>query len=482
MTNFIFAVENTLNNRLLGAPRRWLEHIVTVWRLPIIVLAVLLLSAGLPLVASTQNLRLLLMFFGGMAGLLICTYRPAIGLLALVITALFAPSPSLPGGLNSAMLLLAALTGLWLLDILFSQGRMRLVRSRPIAPLLVLVAVAILSFGVGQLPWFTLAPPAPLDAQLGGLSVFVLAVAAFLLVAHQVRDLRWLQWMTWLFLAFGALHMAGWLVPGAGKITNRLFQPGTISNSMFWIWPVALAFGQALYNRKLHVLWRLALVGLVAATMYVAFVLNRDWKSGYLPAIVVIAVIIAARSWRLGLVGAIAAVMPTMALAAQAIATDQYSYSTRIDAWKSVLEMIKINPIFGFGPANYYWYTPLFRIRGYAIQFNSHNQYLDIVAQTGILGLVCVLWFAWTLGRSGWRLRNQASEGFAQAYVYGVLGGLAGTLASGMLVDWFLPFVYNIGLSGFRASMLAWLFMGGLVSIEQMARQRSPSPATNSTP
>jgi len=37
-----------------------------------------------------------------------------------------------------------------------------------------------------------------------------------------------------------------------------------------------------------------------------------------------------------------------------------------------------------------------------------------------------------------------------------------------MLADWVLPFVYNIGLAGFRASVLGWLFLGGLVTLEQM--------------
>jgi hypothetical protein len=38
-------------------------------------------------------------------------------------------------------------------------------------------------------------------------------------------------------------------------------------------------------------------------------------------------------------------------------------------------------------------------------------------------------------------------------------------------VDWVLPFVYNIGLTGFRASILPWIFMGGLIGVEQMVRQ-----------
>jgi hypothetical protein len=41
-------------------------------------------------------------------------------------------------------------------------------------------------------------------------------------------------------------------------------------------------------------------------------------------------------------------------------------------------------------------------------------------------------------------------------------------VATGMMGDWVLPFFYNVGLSGFRSSMLGWLFLGGLVSLEQM--------------
>ena len=150
-----------------------------------------------------------------------------------------------------------------------------------------------------------------------------------------------------------------------------------------------------------------------------------------------------------------------------------------MDAWLIILEMLKANPITGFGPANYYWYTPLFAIRGYAVVFNSHNQYIDILAQTGVLGLACFAWFVLVLGRVGWRCATLAPAGFARAYVYGALGGLAGMLVAGALADWFLPFTYNIGLNGFRGGMLAWLFLGGLIFIERQVRKddRSMRPS-----
>ncbi len=48
----------------------------------------------------------------------------------------------------------------------------------------------------------------------------------------------------------------------------------------------------------------------------------------------------------------------------------------------------------------------------------------------------------------------------------GMLATLAGIVVIMLLLDWFLPFVYNVGFPGFQASVLVWLFLGGLVAIE----------------
>ena len=126
----------------------------------------------------------------------------------------------------------------------------------------------------------------------------------------------------------------------------------------------------------------------------------------------------------------------------------------------------------GIGFANYRFYAQLFPILGWYVQFNSHNNYVDIIAQTGYLGLVFFLWFAWELGRLGWRLRSQVPEGFPKAYVAGALAGLVATLVAGMLGDWILPFVYNVGFDGTRASLLGWVFLGGLVALGQIYLQK----------
>ncbi len=432
---------------------------------PLLVVGELLLIAALAFVASQRQLTLVLILPLGIGVVLAFLRWPSLGLLIASVAGLVVPFLG-PSGLNVTMILIGLLLGLWLLDMIVSQRQIQLVPSRTVWPLLTFLVVAVISFGVGQLPWLNFALHAPLGAQLGGLSIIVLSVGTFLLVANQMHDLRWLSWLSWAFLAIGGLSvLVRSVFPVLGLPSLGLFQPvGTV----FYVWLVAMAFSHAIFNGDLHPGWRLALGGLVLVTLYILFILKFEDKSGWLSVFVCIAAIITARSWRAGLALVPVAALSALYLWSRLVGTDEYSISTRFDAWLIMGQIIKINPFLGLGFANYYWYTPLFPIRGYAVSFNSHNNYVDIVAQMGLVGLICFLWLLWEIGWLGWQLRKQAPAGFAQAYVYGALGGLAGMVVAGMLGDWVLPFFYNLGLNGFRSSMLGWLFLGGLVSLEQM--------------
>jgi len=441
---------------------------------PVLVIGELLLIATLAFMASQRQLTLVLFLPLGVGLVLTFLRWPSLGLIVASLAGFVVPYHGF-SGFNVTMILVALLLGLWLLDMMVSRRQIPLAPSRTVWPLLSFLVVAAISFGVGQLPWFTFAVHAPLGAQLGGLAIVVLSAGTFLLVANQVRDLGWLRTMTWAFLAFGVLAIiVGSVLPKFGLSTQKLIQP---AGSVYFIWLVAMAFSQAALNRDLHPGWRLALGGLVLYTFYDLFFLRFVDKSGWLPSLICIVAIIGFRSWRAGLILIPVAAVAAFYLMTGVVSSEEYSFSTRFDAWSIMAQIIKINPVLGLGFANYYWYTPLFHIRGYAVSFNSHNNYVDIVAQTGFVGLVCFLLFLWQVGWLGWRLREQAPAGFAQAYAYGALGGLAGMVVAGMMGDWILPFFYNIGLDGFRTSMLGWLFLGGLVSLEQMVTRQKLSAA-----
>ena len=453
-------------------PARWLQENRLLWQRLLIIAAVFFASAVLP--RNTRIFLLPLIVIPGIGGTwLLLRYR-SLGLVFLIVASLLVPFEIGTGtnsSLNATLLLLMTLVGLWLLNVITLKRRIRVLPSRPVWPLLGLLGVGLLSFGAGQLHWYPI-EGAPIPAQIGGLFIFIFSATAFLLVANYVRDLRWLQWMTWIYLALGALYIVGWLLPGVRRTIHPLFQYGS-TLSLFWTWLGALAFSQALFNERLRIVWRLALGVLTFAALYAAWILNGDWKSGWMPLLATIAVLLVLRFWRLGTLAILGSPFVISGMLASVIASDQYSYSTRIDAWLILLEIVKVSPILGLGPANYYWYTPLFPIRGYAVQFNSHHQFIDLLAQTGLLGVICFVWFLWEMGWLAWRLRTRVPTGFARAYVYGGLAGLAGTILSATLGDWVLPFVYNVGLRGFRSSVFGWLFLGGLVALEQMFDKES---------
>ena len=447
-------------------------------------IAILALAAAIMTPAVALDQTLLIVFFalfGGICGALILLRWPVLGFVGIIIAAMLIPFSLGTGtetGINAAALLLLVMIGLWIFEMVGFKRQIRLYPSRAVTAALVFIFVSILAFGFGQISWFFIAS-APAAAQFGGLMIFVLSAGAFLVAAHKIQSVKELQWMVAVLLGIGFMFFLGRIIlPYNVNLYNYFVRQGVLG-ALFYVWLVAMAFSQAFFNRDLDQKWRIGLVILLLMIFYVNIGITRAWASGWLPPLVAVVIVIFAAKPRTGVILMIlgAIFLAINSGLASTIATEGdnlYSITTRLEAWKVLGEMIMVSPIFGLGMANYYYYTPLYSIMGFNIRFNSHNNYIDILAQTGIVGLICFFWFVWEIWRVGWGLRASAREGFSKAYVYGVLGGIAGTVFAGMLGDWVVPFVYNIGLEGFRASVIAWLFMGGLLALQQIeARSRS---------
>ena len=406
-------------------------------------------------------------------------YRyPGLAILSLVGAAILIPftvgTSSSGSPLNVAYLGVPVLLAFWLVDMVRARS-IQLAPSSTTMPLMGLVVAATLSLVVGNLPWNVFAQLAPLRAQVGAWGIFAFSAGAFWLTANRIRDLVWLKRIVWLFLGLGAVFMFARL-SGSLSIRN-LFAYG-VDGSMFWVWIVVLAAGQALFNTDLLPRWRLALGGLVVVTFLVALSpASRGWASGWVPPLVGLALLVGIRWPRsvvlLGLIAALLALIEFPTVLRLINDYKAYDLLTRGAALTIVLEIFKANPLLGVGPANYYFYTPLYPILGYYVRFNSHNNYIDILAQTGLIGMFFFAWFVAAVGRLGWSLRTKFTDGFARGYLFACLAGLLGSLVAAALGDWLLPFVYNIGINGFRASVLAWLFLGGVVALEQIARQKT---------
>lgn len=472
--------------------RGWQTDRLRVLVKPALVLVVLALAALLGQRATSRLLLLAVLGLGSALAALRLTRRPTWGLFALIAVSFLVPVQLGTGTrvpLNATLMLVPALLGLWLVRMVVIERAVRLAPSPANRPLLLFALAGLVSLLWGLLIWPADVPRPDniLLVSLGQWVLYAFSVGALLLAGNLIRQRRALQTLVGLFLGLAALMVAGSYVPGLRTVPTRLWAQAA-QGSMFWVWLVALAYAQLLFNRRLAGKWKALLAALLALVVYDRWAVAGAWFSGWAPPLVAIVTITWLRSWKAGLLLTLALLLVVGGLYPQLVGrlwTDQEALGAlgRQQAYTVVWEVSRSNPVLGIGLATYWHYI---RARylwpGFGLaqaQINSHNNYIDIFAQMGVVGLGLFLWAISAIARSGWRLRSRAEDGFTRGYVNGALGGLAGTLAAGMFGDWLLPFVYNIGFPGFRASVFAWIFLGGFVAVEHMGNRRPSAAESN---
>lgn len=97
--------------------------------------------------------------------------------------------------------------------------------------------------------------------------------------------------------------------------------------------------------------------------------------------------------------------------------------SSRLEIWAMTAEIIKRNPIFGVGWAAYpVAYTEFDQLSGRERVEQAHNDYLQILADAGIVGAVLGLLFVFWLFRTGFARLN-SDDDFRRGIAVGALAG-----------------------------------------------------------
>jgi hypothetical protein len=448
----------------------------------LIVLAITVASYISGLLIYSRLPRLFAIGLGLLVGTLLLLRKLHFGVLALIPVA-FLVKYELGTGtnvpFNAAILMAAGLLGIWIFRMVVIDRSIRLHPSKVNPPALLFILATTLSLVLGNANWFLWADrKASFPAQIGGWMLYTFPIGILLLTGYCIKNLQTMKRMVWLFLLLGGVLILS-RVPEAGYEPILKFFAAYSNTAMFCVWLAALAFGQMLFNQSLAWKWRILLGILVAALLATNWMYGRkEWVSGWLPPLVAIFIVIWLRSWKWGLSLSVVAgigVLLNYSLLHAEVMTDsqQYSAYSRFATLEIMYDLFKANPLFGLGPANYHFYTPLYSLLGWCVQFNSHNNYVDILVQTGLVGMTFFVWLVMAVARTAWQLLFRTQDGFLRGYLAASLGGLAGMLFSGFLGDWFLPFLYNIGIQGFRAAVFAWLFLGGVVAIERILHEES---------
>jgi O-antigen ligase len=114
----------------------------------------------------------------------------------------------------------------------------------------------------------------------------------------------------------------------------------------------------------------------------------------------------------------------------------------RSEIWGATLRMIKENPLVGVGVGGYW--TAISQYHNASGKFTpqqAHNDYLELLASGGIIGVLLGGWFIYLLVKSA-RARLRSTDGFRRAACFGAIIGLFG-VAVHSLVDFGLHIPAN---------------------------------------
>jgi O-antigen ligase len=383
----------------------------------------------------------------------------------------------------AALALVPILLAFWATGALISHD-LRIARSPVNAPAMLLVVVwglALLNGDVERDPLVSV-PPTWTVIQLGALAVTAASCAALWLALNAGRDARRIELAAWSFLAVGALAGAGFY------LGMEAWLPFLQTGGLFTMWVVALAYGQALFNAGLR-WWARAGLGLLAAAwLYKALVLQTAFFSGWAAPLLAALVITFVRS-RLAGAGLSAVAGLAIGLNWDVVYDAVYGGAeakgdlTRLEIWANAWDLFAHHPLLGTGPAGYaVYFQSFYGDTGFAL--STHSTYWDVLLQTGLVGAVVFAWLLGSLLLVGCRACARHRSGFVGGYAAAGVGGLAGLVLTMAMGDWFIPFVYNQTIAGFRYTVHSWVFLGFLASlavtsgsaVQSGARRPGPRP------
>lgn len=484
-------------DQVVFIPRRLYENFQAFLFRPMVVMVCLALCLAFGYVVTHERFPLILAGVGGGLVALLSLYRLRWGIVLLVVVTLwvrirFTTGTASP--LVASLLLTLLLVVVWVVRLLLFEKRGRLVRSPATILLIALGVVAVCSYVWSHIfpdPrvvisgwWRGMANP-----QVASLMVTLASVGIALLFADQILEEKWFRIIVMLFVLAGVHSGVQTLLGTIGL--NNPFQGipviGTLNTGgLFRTWAMAFCAGQFLFNRELNRRDRIILGVISALLFYEGFFRGTQWLVGWVPVLVVIGILFLLRSPKLLLVFLILALLFVLieqeTLSSILEAESEESGETRLAAWETNLSMLRGHWFLGTGPAGYAAYYMTY-IPNEAMA--THNNYLDVVSQYGLVGLSLIVWLFIVTGKIAiWTVRRAPRGDFMHALSASLLAGFVATVFAMFLGDWVLPFAYTQGIAGFDYTVWGWMFIGGVVAAEQIVKSRiqgNPAAASLAT-
>ncbi|MDO8682422.1 MAG: O-antigen ligase family protein [Armatimonadota bacterium] len=403
-------------------------------------------------------------------------YKPEFGALAYFAIAplAFGESPQVESsnsdysaGVLPAEIILGFLLMIWFARMVLT-GRAKIVPSHLNKPLLTLGAVVLASLACSRFIY----DPAIHQAhylfitQVAEAGLFLLAIGAFFLTANLLKNPKWINATIYPVAAIGAYVAVFKLldIPMIVATPKSVFV-ATVAAAYIFSW--------LLFNRP-KAGATLVLVVILAGCLAVAY-RSLDWISGLITITLVLLTLILFKSKKV-FAGVVIALL-IAAIFANPVFKSMYDESAaqgdfdRFGIWSDAANMAwQTNPILGIGPGNYYSYSFKFGSIWYGnlTYTTAHNNYAQVGAEMGLLGLFALLWVIVGGIRTGLDAFKNANPDlkWIAAAATAILVGFA---ASSMFGDYMFPNRANNGLFLFCISVFIWLTLGAAVAARNVS-------------
>jgi len=466
------------------------------------------LGVGLALVAGLAPPLVTVVLVLALVSGAIFLKNPLWGAFAVILSVPVQDTITLPGGITVTQVVFVFVLGLWWAWMSLRQDR-RVVLTPIAVTLFLFLALALPSL------WGTTS----MADSLAELSRWLVTIFSYIIIVNSVQTRREMNWLIGVMLAAGlseallgvvqsyaqfgptSFNVAGLLTRAYGTIGAPNSFAGYINMSL----PLALAlaayhwgkWGSArraahLLDRPSYISWRYLrnpiLLSIVAGVLFLTLVnsLSRGaWIALACGVLVMVfalgrrakaAIAVLLASVLLIVVLALAgAVPPVLSDRFDQLVTqiqifdprgvvptpDNYALVERMVHWEVAGNMFLSNPWTGVGFGNFNTLFTKFGIQGWPYsRGNAHNYYLNVAAETGVVGLIgymIMLITAFTVGFRALRRVRLRGDTYGEAVVIGALGLLTTFVVHNFFED---LHALNMGIqwaAGLALFTLAWM-------------------------
>lgn len=377
-------------------------------------------------------------------------------------------------------LLFVLIVLIWIFQVVLPErqsGRPLLERSL-LLPLLLLIIIGLLSIVYSRLfpdpnvPYQY--PHSNVSITLVNISemAILIGLPMFLaIVPGLVRTSRDAYVVMLSFVGVGILYALGTIFAAplglySGEVILGVRRPAVFGSDSSALGSLILLFGsitmaQVLYETR----WKLRLLWSALSLLFCLGVIMSFGRESWIGLFLAVLVMVGLRSRNWSVLLVLLAPLPLLLIPGVSDFFDpSKTYgSDRLKIWQDAIAIWLKSPYMGVGAGNFQFFDRFYGSDKVGV---AHNQYLQMLAETGVQGLLCLIWILVAVGIKAFRSFKAAQSRLGKSLALAYIGYYVSILFGGFFTGIFIPSAAAGGGTGpFVAASCRWMLLGLVLSI-----------------